>query len=173
MKNPAAVELGRRGGRKGGPARASKLSPKRRKEIAQQAASARWYRNPVPNDGPGLAIVDRPDLLPVGDDEPTRVTEAQYLPSFGHDLFDLNDAEITVVESQRYRIYPGGAVKFKILCCDGIGFHVHVTEEEIYATWCWCIYGHRLRCATPEDAWPMSFGLACRAADALGLRRAA
>ena len=49
-KNPAAVELGRRGGLKGGKARAEKLSAKRRKEIAQKAARARWdnYQQPSP-----------------------------------------------------------------------------------------------------------------------------
>ena len=41
-KNPAAVMLGRLGGLKGGVARAKKLSKKRRKEIAQKAAKARW-----------------------------------------------------------------------------------------------------------------------------------
>jgi hypothetical protein len=41
-KDPAAVSLGRRGGLKGGPARAKKLSPKKRKEIAKNAAKARW-----------------------------------------------------------------------------------------------------------------------------------
>lgn len=41
-KNPAAVALGRRGGKKGGKARAAKLTPKRRVEIAKQAAMARW-----------------------------------------------------------------------------------------------------------------------------------
>ncbi len=41
-KNPAAVALGRLGGLKGGKARAEKLSPKKRKEIAQKAAKARW-----------------------------------------------------------------------------------------------------------------------------------
>ncbi len=41
-KNPAAVELGRLGGKKGGKARAEKLSPERRKEIARKAARARW-----------------------------------------------------------------------------------------------------------------------------------
>ena len=41
-KNPAAVELGRLGGKKGGKARAAKLTPKRRSEIAKKAASARW-----------------------------------------------------------------------------------------------------------------------------------
>jgi hypothetical protein len=35
-------EAGRRGGRKGGEARAAKLSPARRSEIAQKAAAARW-----------------------------------------------------------------------------------------------------------------------------------
>jgi len=38
----AAVLLGRRGGLKGGKARAEKLSPQRRREIAQSAAAARW-----------------------------------------------------------------------------------------------------------------------------------
>jgi len=41
-KNPAAVALGRLGGLKGGPARAEKLSPERRFEIARKAARARW-----------------------------------------------------------------------------------------------------------------------------------
>ena len=42
LKNPFAVELGRRGGLKGGRARAAKLSPSRRREIARRAARARW-----------------------------------------------------------------------------------------------------------------------------------
>lgn len=41
-KDPAAVELGRRGGLKGGPARAAKLSAKKRSQIAKKAAVARW-----------------------------------------------------------------------------------------------------------------------------------
>jgi len=41
-KNPAAVALGRMGGKKGGPARAKKLSKARRSEIAAKAAAARW-----------------------------------------------------------------------------------------------------------------------------------
>jgi hypothetical protein len=45
-KNPAAVALGRLGGLKGGVERAKKLSKKRRKEIAQEAAKARWAKVP-------------------------------------------------------------------------------------------------------------------------------
>ncbi|MGH9550243.1 MAG: hypothetical protein ACRD3W_12755 [Terriglobales bacterium] len=41
-KDPAAVALGRRGGLKGGKARAEKLSAKQRGEIAKKAAKARW-----------------------------------------------------------------------------------------------------------------------------------
>jgi hypothetical protein len=41
-KNPHAVALGRLGGLKGGQARAQKLTPKRRADIAQKAAAARW-----------------------------------------------------------------------------------------------------------------------------------
>jgi hypothetical protein len=42
QKNPAAVELGRLGGLKGGKARAAKLTPEQRKEIARKAANSRW-----------------------------------------------------------------------------------------------------------------------------------
>lgn len=41
-KNPAAVELGRLGGKKGGKARAASLTPEQRSEIAKKAAAARW-----------------------------------------------------------------------------------------------------------------------------------
>ncbi len=41
-KDPLAVELGRRGGLKGGRARAAKLSPAKRAQIARKAAQARW-----------------------------------------------------------------------------------------------------------------------------------
>ena len=43
-KNPAAVELGRLGGLKGGKIRAQNLSPERRKKIASKAAKARWKK---------------------------------------------------------------------------------------------------------------------------------
>lgn len=44
-RTPAQI-LGSAGGKKGGPARAKALSSKRRKEIAQKAAAARWgHRN--------------------------------------------------------------------------------------------------------------------------------
>ena len=42
QKDPAAVELGRRGGLKGGKARALKLSTKKKHEIARRAAQVRW-----------------------------------------------------------------------------------------------------------------------------------
>jgi hypothetical protein len=43
-KDPAAVALGRKGGLKGGKARASKMSPEDRSEAARKAARARWDR---------------------------------------------------------------------------------------------------------------------------------
>lgn len=45
-RDPLAVELGRRGGLKGGKARAAKLSPEQRSEIARKAAQARWQNRP-------------------------------------------------------------------------------------------------------------------------------
>ncbi|MDP3608000.1 MAG: histone H1 [Methylophilus sp.] len=41
-KNQAAVELGRLGGKKGGKARAEKLTDEQKSEIARNAANKRW-----------------------------------------------------------------------------------------------------------------------------------
>ncbi len=46
-KNPAAVALGRLGGQKGGKARADKLTPEKRKEIAKNAAEKRWINKKI------------------------------------------------------------------------------------------------------------------------------
>ena len=44
-RNPHAVALGKLGGHKGGKARAKKLTPKRRREIAKKAAEKRWAKS--------------------------------------------------------------------------------------------------------------------------------
>jgi hypothetical protein len=44
-KNPSAVELGRKGGLKGGKARAAGMTAKQRSEAARKAAAARWKSN--------------------------------------------------------------------------------------------------------------------------------
>jgi hypothetical protein len=41
-KNPAALALSKLGASKGGKARAAKLSPSKRKQIAKKAAAKRW-----------------------------------------------------------------------------------------------------------------------------------
>lgn len=41
-KNPAAVELGRKGGLKGGKARAASMTPRQRSDAARRAAKQRW-----------------------------------------------------------------------------------------------------------------------------------
>ena len=43
-RNPAAVQLGRLGGQRGGKARANKLTAAQRQEIAQKAARKRWSK---------------------------------------------------------------------------------------------------------------------------------
>ena len=43
-RRAAAVALGRRGGLKGGKARAAKLTPEQRRESARKAAAARWVK---------------------------------------------------------------------------------------------------------------------------------
>jgi hypothetical protein len=53
-KNPAAVALGKLGGKKGGPARAAKLTKEQRSAIAKQAAAARWAKKKdQPSVSPG------------------------------------------------------------------------------------------------------------------------
>jgi hypothetical protein len=44
VKDPAAVALGRKGGLKGGKARAAKLTKKQLSESAKKAAKARWSK---------------------------------------------------------------------------------------------------------------------------------
>ncbi len=39
-----ATEFARKGGKRGGPARAAKLTAERRREIAKKAAAVRWSR---------------------------------------------------------------------------------------------------------------------------------
>lgn len=43
-KNPAAVALGKLGGKKGGKARAAKMTPEQRAESPRKAAITRWSR---------------------------------------------------------------------------------------------------------------------------------
>lgn len=44
-KDPAAVALGRKGGLKGGKARAASMTPEQRSDAARKAAAARWSRS--------------------------------------------------------------------------------------------------------------------------------
>jgi hypothetical protein len=43
-KNPEAVARGSKGGKKGGKARATKLTPEQRAESARRAANSRWSK---------------------------------------------------------------------------------------------------------------------------------
>lgn len=45
-KNPAAVALGRLGGKKGGRNRMASLTPEERKALAKKAAAKRWDKKP-------------------------------------------------------------------------------------------------------------------------------
>jgi hypothetical protein len=46
-KDPAAVALGRKGGLKGGKARAAKMTSDQRSESARKAAAVRWSRREI------------------------------------------------------------------------------------------------------------------------------
>lgn len=52
-KNPAAVALGRKGGKKGGPARAASLTKEQLSESARNAVNARWAKYYAERSGDG------------------------------------------------------------------------------------------------------------------------
>lgn len=60
-KNPDAVELGRRGGLKGGAARAANMTPAERSEASRRAADARW--TPPKPDGAEV-VTSTPPIAP-------------------------------------------------------------------------------------------------------------
>ena len=47
-KDPAAVALGRKGGKVGGKVRASRMTPEQRSDAARKAAAARWKKPTTP-----------------------------------------------------------------------------------------------------------------------------
>jgi len=49
QKNPHAVALGRRGGKKGGKARMARLTAAERSELARRAIQIRWARQKAKN----------------------------------------------------------------------------------------------------------------------------
>jgi len=58
-KDPAAVALGRKGGKKGGPARAAKLTPEQRSESARKAVQSRWAKSKgVSNAAPAAPLFE-------------------------------------------------------------------------------------------------------------------
>lgn len=62
MKDPAAVALGLKGGRKGGLARAANMTPAQRSESARKAVQARWTRRSGKNASdyaaPAVVVTD-------------------------------------------------------------------------------------------------------------------
>jgi hypothetical protein len=62
-KNRAAAELGRRGGMKGGAARAARMSPEERSASARSAATMRWAKMPSAMNEPPL-FEDHGEVLP-------------------------------------------------------------------------------------------------------------
>jgi hypothetical protein len=60
-RNPVAVAQGWKGGKKGGPARAAKLTPEQRSESARKAVQARWGKGVGShvNEAKAAGTVDR------------------------------------------------------------------------------------------------------------------
>jgi hypothetical protein len=74
-KDPIAVELGRRGGLKGGKARAAKMTKEERSESARKAAQARWakHRGREPEQGLGRDNDENRRIRQLGGGQMTRV----------------------------------------------------------------------------------------------------
>lgn len=95
-KDPAAVSLGRRGGRKGGKARAENMTAEERRESARRAVQARWARKK------GISF-DRPETTSretsLADSENSAETPARYR-TFLADCFDwMRDCEPSSVQA--------------------------------------------------------------------------
>ncbi len=128
--------LGRRGGLRGGPARAKKLGASRRSEIARDAAVVRWR--------PTVLVIDQPR-----DIEELRCFVAQY--GNGHARADDCD--------------PAGVLLRAIVACRNdaglarmIPVFVHRARAEIFAE------PKRLLAVSPEDACALGYllELTCR-----------
>jgi len=88
-KDPIAAELGRRGGMKGGKARAAALSPEQRREIARLAATTRWVRMRAETGQPESAAAAGAANLPGSE----RIARSGTIPVGSHLLqwFELED----------------------------------------------------------------------------------
>ena len=83
-KNPAAAQLGRLGGLKGGAVRASRMTPEERAEASRKAAEARWTRvaeerraeEGLEDDGDRGRLA-KPFVLTLTPDEALEITEAR------------------------------------------------------------------------------------------------
>jgi hypothetical protein len=72
-KNPAAVALGRKGGRKGGPARAATLTAEQRSASARKAVQARWAKS---KEGSDPKVVKRANVAKNLSPSPKPIKEA-------------------------------------------------------------------------------------------------
>ncbi len=78
-KNAAAVALGRKGGKKGGPARAAKLTPEQRRESARKAVQARWAKAKEPNN---YVVRKKADMsIKTLDKIDSNITDAVHAPA--------------------------------------------------------------------------------------------
>jgi hypothetical protein len=85
-KNRAAAELGRRGGLKGGAARAARMTPEERADAARLAAAARWARVREAGDQQPDTIRNpdgRPFVFTLNPDEVGYLTETSVEGSGG------------------------------------------------------------------------------------------
>ena len=110
-KNPAAVALGRRGGRK----RAANLSAQELSEQGKRAAAARWAKSKLPGDS-SEDPVERPDLA-----QPGAVSEAKPEPIRAVEAtFDARDSNaIQALTDQGYEVgepalHPDGFMRVNV-----------------------------------------------------------
>ena len=101
-KDPAAVALGRKGGKKGGPARAARLTPKQRSESARKAVLARWTKA---KEGKGYTGVKRAKMETKPTTKSTTDTSDKAVLSLLKRIKETNDQnEIRQLSDQLERV---------------------------------------------------------------------
>ena len=107
-KDPAAKALGK----KGGAARAGKMTPERRKEIAHQAAGKRWKSDGLLNFEVGRRFLDAPDF------RRSRCSTSAAYPCMGWLCRGTNTASQSMTNSKTWPL-PRSHLRPSVIVCSG------------------------------------------------------
>ena len=106
--NRAAVALGRLGGLKGGKARALKLLPEERSEIARKGARARWAKEKHPRFVPDDFEIQKARFQKIGRSTLARY-ENRFVASMNGRIVD-SDPDLPTLTARLFKKHPGEPV---------------------------------------------------------------